>query len=94
MSRSTLNGLFPKYCSVRNSIKLKKIERGQIYSCGFSFLLDFPVREVHCDALAETEWEILAQNVQWLQANPTPQSQKLDWIREVKIFIFIAQKIY
>ena len=30
--------------------------------------LDFPIREVHCDASAETDWEILARNVQWLQA--------------------------
>ena len=27
-------------------------------------LLDFPIREVHCDAPAETEWEKLAQNLQ------------------------------
>ena len=27
--------------------------------------LDFPVREVHCDASAETDWEILARNVLW-----------------------------
>ena len=29
-----------------------------------SVSLDFPVREVHCDAPAETEWEKLAQNLQ------------------------------
>ena len=41
--------------------------------------LDFPVREVHCDARAETEWEKLAQNLQLkvgLQLDP-PWKQKL-----------------
>ena len=38
-------------------------------------LLDLPVREVHCNASAETEWEILAQNVQWLQAYPPPNQK-------------------
>ena len=38
--------------------------------------LDFPVREVHCDASAETEWENLAQNVQSLQLDPAPPPVK------------------
>ena len=62
-------------------------------------LLDFPIREVHCDAPVETEWEKLAQNLQLkvgLQLNPLPpppQSRKLDWIHEEKILIFFTQKI-
>ena len=50
----------------------------QLTNCSVC-LLDFPVREVHCDARAETEWEKLAQNLQLkvgLQLDP-PQKQKL-----------------
>ena len=37
-------------------------------------LLDFPVREVHCDAPAETEWEKLAQicSSRWDCSPPAP----------------------
>ena len=48
-------------------------------------LLDFPVREVHCDAPAETEWEKLAQNLQLkVGLQPPPPPNVGNWTEFVK----------
>ena len=57
-------------------------------------LLDFIVREVHCDAPAETEWEKLAQNLQLKVGLQPPPPKVGNWTGFAKKYYWVQSHTY